>query len=45
MTLRLDGNPVLETVDRGFRDAFDGFSLINRGGEYGLASIRIDGTG
>lgn len=45
MTLRLDGNPVLEAVDRGFRDAFDGFSLINRGGEYGLASIRIDGTG
>ncbi len=45
MTLRFDGNPVLETVDRGFRDPFSGFSLINRGGEYGLASIRIDGTG
>jgi len=45
MTLSLDGNAVLETLDRGFRDAFDGFSLINRGGEYGLASIRIDGAG
>lgn len=45
MTLRFDGNPVFETVDRSFRDPFDGFSLINRGGEYGLASIRIDGTG
>ncbi len=45
MTLHFDGKPVLEAVDRGFRDPFDGFSLINRGGEYGLASIRIDGTG
>ena len=45
MTLRFDGTPVFEAVDRSFRDPFDGFSLINRGGEYGLASIRIDGTG
>ena len=45
MTLHFDGKPVLEAGDRGFRDPFDGFSLINRGGEYGLASIRIDGTG
>ncbi|MDA1057580.1 MAG: hypothetical protein O3C65_02745 [Proteobacteria bacterium] len=44
MTVRLDGNPVMETLDRGFRHPFDGFSLINRGGEYGLASVRIDGT-
>ncbi len=44
MTVSLDGASVLETLDRGFRDPFDGFTLINRGGEYGLASIRIDGT-
>ncbi len=45
MTLSIDGAAVMETLDRGFRDPFDGFSLINRGGEYGLASIRIDGAG
>lgn len=43
MELSFDGQPVFEVVDRGFRDPFDGFSLINRGGEYGLASLHIDG--
>ena len=44
MTVRIDGQSVIEVIDRGFRDPFDGFTLINRGGEYGLGSLRIDGT-
>ena len=44
MSVRIDGKTVIEAVDRGFRDPFDGFTLINRGGEYGLGAFRIDGT-
>ena len=44
MSVRIDGKNVIDVVDRGFRDPFDGFTLINRGGEYGLGALRIDGT-
>ena len=44
MTVRLDGETLFSTVDRSFRDVFAGFTLINRGGDYMLRAIRIDGT-
>ena len=44
MTVRIDGQSLITVVDRGYRDPFDGFTLINRGGEFGLGSLRIDGT-
>ena len=44
MIVRIDGKNLIEVVDRRFRDPFDGFTLINRGGEFGLGSLRIDGT-
>ncbi len=42
--VRLDGTVLFETVDRSFRDPFDGFELVNRGGEYVLRALTIDGT-
>lgn len=44
MAVTVDGNEVLSTLDRGFRDPFAGFTLINRGGDYILRAIKIDGT-
>ena len=44
MTVRIDGKNLIEVADRSFRDPFNGFTLINRGGEFGLGSLRIDGT-
>ena len=42
--VRLDATALLETRDRSFRDPFDGFEFVNRGGEYVLRSLTIDGT-
>jgi hypothetical protein len=40
----IDGKEVLSTFDRGFRDAFDGFTLVNKGGDYILGRLDIHGT-
>ena len=45
MVVRFDGVAQLEGTDRGFRDPFDGLSLITRGGEYRLSSLSVDGAG
>ena len=45
MVVRVDGTEVIDVVDRRFRDAFNGFVLVNSGGDYALRSITIDGTG
>ena len=42
--VRLDGTVLFETVDRSFRDPFDGFEMVNKGGEYVLRALTIDGT-
>lgn len=42
--VRLDGKTLIEIRDRSFRDPFDGFEFVNRGGEYVLRSLTIDGT-
>lgn len=43
MTISLDGTALFNATDTGFRQAFDGFTLINRGGDYSLHSLIIDG--
>ena len=43
MVVRVDGDEVMNVVDRSFRDAFDGIALVNSGGDYALKSITIDG--
>jgi len=43
MTVRVDGKVLIRTVDRAFRGAFDGVLMVNRGGDYTIRSIRVDG--
>ena len=43
MVVTIDGERVLRRGDSAFRDPFDGFALINRGGEFVLRSIVIAG--
>ena len=44
MTIRVDGKVMIQTVDRAFRGKFDGVLMINRGGDYTIRSIRVDGA-
>ncbi|MCW9035635.1 MAG: hypothetical protein OQJ97_15555 [Rhodospirillales bacterium] len=44
MSLSLDGKTLFENDDLSFRQAFDGFSIINKGGEFNLHRLTIDGT-
>ncbi len=39
----IDGKEIIRITDRGFRDPFDAFVLVNRGGEYTLRSVAIYG--
>jgi peptidoglycan hydrolase-like protein with peptidoglycan-binding domain len=41
MVVAVDGRPLLQMNDRGFNDAFSGFSLVNRGGDYAIRSVVI----
>ncbi len=43
MAVTLDGKPLFTVKDRGFKDRFDGFALINRGGSFALHRLTIDG--
>lgn len=45
MVIRVDGTEVMNVADRRFRERFDGFAVVNSGGDYALRSITIDGTG
>ena len=44
MIVALDGKQVFSVVDRGFRDPFDGFVVVNAGGDFALREVVIDGT-
>ncbi|MCW8952494.1 MAG: hypothetical protein OQJ87_12610 [Rhodospirillales bacterium] len=43
MAVRLDGVTLFSAVDRGYRDPFDSLSFGNRGGDYTLHTIALDG--
>ena len=44
MTVVLDGKPLFTVVDRGVTDPFDGFQMVNRGGDYILKRLAVYGT-
>lgn len=44
MVVSIDGKELFRTVDRSFADPFDGFTLINQGGDYALREITIYGV-
>ena len=43
LAVSIDGNEIMRIADRGFRDQFESFVLVNRGGEYTVRSIAIYG--
>ncbi len=43
LAVNIDGKEIMRVTDRGFRDSFDGFVLVNRGGEYTVRSVAIYG--
>ena len=44
MVVLLDNKAVIRTVDRAYDDPFDGFAVINKGGEFELKQISVFGT-
>ena len=44
MALSVDGAQLISVPDRGYRDAFDGFAFLNRGGDYLLRHLTVFGT-
>lgn len=44
MSVFLDGREIIQTVDRGITEFFDGFAIVNLGGDYTFEQIEIFGT-
>jgi hypothetical protein len=44
MVVLLDNKEIIKTVDRAYDDPFDGFALVNKGGEFELKRVAILGT-
>jgi len=44
MTVSVDGTELFKTTDRRFSNAFSGFTLVNRGGDYSIRQITISGV-
>ncbi len=43
MTVTIDGAELLSTLDRSFRDPWDGLALTNKGGDFSLRRIEVMG--
>ena len=41
MQVNVDGQEVLRVADRGLSGNFDGLLIVNRGGNYGIKSVRV----
>jgi hypothetical protein len=44
MVVLLDNKEMIRTVDRAYDDPFDGFAVINKGGEFDMKQVSIFGT-
>ena len=44
MIVLLDNKEIIKTVDRAYDDPFDGFAMINKGGEFEVKRVTIFGT-
>jgi hypothetical protein len=43
MVVALDGKVMIQTIDRTFRDSFNGISIVNRSGDYAFSLIDVYG--
>jgi len=41
MKIRLDGKPLLSAADRGLSGDFQGLTIVNGGGDYGIAAVSV----
>lgn len=44
MSVTVDGQELIRTTDRSFRKPFRGIQIVNRGGDYAIRQITIDGA-
>ncbi len=44
MIVLVDGKEVIRAVDRGIRNSFDGFAIVNLGGDYGIRRVALVGA-
>lgn len=44
MTVAVDGKTLITATDATLKDPFDGFLMINSGGDYAISSVAIDGA-
>ena len=44
MVVAVDGRQLFRVTDRGFRGPFDGFTVINAGGDFAFRQFRLDGA-
>jgi hypothetical protein len=44
MVVSLNGEPLMEATDRSLRGNFNGFAMVNFGGDYAVRQIAIDGV-
>jgi len=44
MIVKVDNKEYISSVDRAFRDPFEGITLVNHGGEYAITDIAVYGT-
>ncbi|HYD32923.1 MAG TPA: hypothetical protein VEB64_18965 [Azospirillaceae bacterium] len=42
MVVMVDGQTVMQTLDRGIQQPFQGFTIVNHGGEYGIDRVAIN---
>jgi hypothetical protein len=44
MLVLLDDKEVIRTNDRAYDDPFDGFNIVNKGGEFEIKQVSLFGT-
>ena len=44
MSVLVDGKEVMRTLDRGITESFDGFAIVNAGGEFSFSRVEIFGA-
>ena len=44
MRVAIDGREVISATDVAFRSDFDGFRMVNRGGDYIVKQLKVYGT-
>ena len=44
MSVAIDGRELFRVNDRGFKDPFAGFAIVNAGGDYSIREVAVHGT-